>query len=586
MSTISKILCIVVGAFLLWQICLKFTVESLQSSQQRQQRVQLADLDRQLNQFSYIPKLLAEDMAIRAAVLNPGDATALLANIRLANTRRDSGLDVAFLMDNTGLTLASSNWANPVSFVGVNYSFRPYFQNASRGTGSTFFAVGATTGIPGYFIAEPIVSDGVVQGVIVVKVLLDILVESWSELLYDSVVVDEFGGVILASREDLLYRPTRPFTDAQIAQLQSERRYKLRNIAINVIDEDKTKRVVIEGTPNDEYFLFQQPLQTEPWVLFSLIHQSVVQRRAMIMTAALIAALLILSLMVRLYQQQRRLVQSEQRHSLELEDKVLERTLALENAQQRLISESNFAMLGRLSGAINHEINQPLASLRLNLASLRKMIEREDSDSAEIEQIVVDSDRTTKRIGRVISSLRSLAQKNESRFVQLNVNDIVREVQQTVSRERPTVSKFLNVVETKFHNAVFVQGDDILIQQALLNLLYNAFDAVLSEAEPMVSISISLIAADAKAPLFENVSNHAGVVQISVKDNGAGISPAVAKSLFEPFSTTRGQNDGLGLGLTIARQIATDHGGQLGFTEEDKGSHFWLLLPVLETQLP
>jgi len=228
-----------------------------------------------------------------------------------------------------------------VSFVGVSYSFRPYFKNASLGSSSTFFAVGATTGIPGYFIAEPIVANEVVQGVIVAKVSLDVLIESWTELPYESVVVDEFGGVILSSREDLLYRPTRPFTQAQIAQLNSERRYQLRKTAIAVNSDGIAHKAVIEGTVNDEYFLFRKPLQTEPWQLLSLIHQSTVERRALLMTVALSAAFLILLLLARLYQQQRRLVHSEQRHSLELEDKVRERTVALENAQQRLISESN-----------------------------------------------------------------------------------------------------------------------------------------------------------------------------------------------------------------------------------------------------
>jgi len=583
MRIFVRILLAIALVFLLWQLCLKFTIGNLQATQQRQQRAQLSDLDRQLNQFSFIPKLLAEDVEIRAAVLNPGDATALSANKRLANTREDSGLDVAFLMDKTGLTVASSNWSDPVSFVGVSYSFRPYFKNASLGNSSTFFAVGATTGIPGYFIAEPIVADAVVQGVIVAKVSLDVLIENWLELPYDSVVLDEFGGVILSSREDLLYRPTRQFTPEQIAQLDSERRYQLRESAITVNSDGGVSKAVIKGVANDEYFLFRQPLQTEPWQLLSLIHQGAVERRALLMTAALAAAFLIVLLLARLYQQQRRLVQSEQRHSLELEDKVRERTVALENAQQRLISESNFAMLGRLSGAINHEINQPLASLRLNLASLRKMIEKKNADPVEIEQIVVDSDRTTKRIGRVISSLRSVAQKNESRFERVDVNDIVLDVQKTVSRERPSVSQCLRIETTNDSPSFYVQGDDILIQQALLNLLYNAFDAVLSESNPVVSLSLSSELPAANDRADDESGGSLGSVYVSVKDNGVGVSPSVAENLFEPFLTTRQRSDGLGLGLTIARQIAADHGGRLGFSQQDKGSHFWLSLPLVDT---
>jgi len=102
------------------------------------------------------------------------------------------------------------------------------------------------------------------------------------------------------------------------------------------------------------------------------------------------------------------------------------------------------------------------------------MIEKKNADPVEIEQIVIDSDRTTKRIGRVISSLRSVAQKNESRFERLDVNDIVLDVQKTVSRERPAASQCLRVEKLHDSRSFCVQGDDILIQQALLNLLYNA----------------------------------------------------------------------------------------------------------------
>ena len=569
-----------IALLVLWQLCLSYTISDLQVVQERRQSVQLSDLDRQLTQFSFIPKLLSEDIEIRRAVVTGDTQSVLDANRRLARTQQDSGLDVAFLLDKAGLTIASSNWSDSISFVGISYSFRPYFRNAVKGRGATFFAVGATSGIPGYFIAEPVLSDEQVVGVVVAKVSLNVLAASWSQLLYESLIVDEFGGVILSTREDLLYTPTAPLEPFQVAQLNQERRYQLGKPIIDLVTKQPAKRVIVDGETSDTYFLFRQRLETEPWQLFSLVDERQIKQQAFNLAATVASLCFIVFLLIRLYQQQRRLVVSEQRTSQELEEKVSSRTRELEMAQQRLISESNFAMLGRMSGAINHEINQPLASLRLNLASLRTMIEKDDADQQEIEQIVIDSDRTTKRIARVISSLRSLARKNESRFERFDVVRVTQEVYTTVQRERAAVSQYLTLSEPSI-KGLSVLGDEVLIQQALLNLLYNAFDAVLKTDSPSVVLSVEVSAMPGRVGDEGNALTQHHVV-ISVKDNGPGICASVAATLFEPFATTREHTDGLGLGLTIARQIASDHGGELLYTAQHSGSCFSLQLPLLD----
>lgn len=571
-----KLALVVLGLTVLWQLCLWYTISDVQASQQRQQRAQLTDLDRQLNQYSFVPKLLSEDVEIRKALSSPTSSAVLAANERLAHTQQNSGLDVAYLLDKSGLTVASSNWSDAVSFVGVSYSFRPYFKTAIKGRGATFFAVGVTSGIPGYFIAQPVVVNAEVLGVVVAKVELEVLVDSWSQLPYESVVTDEFGVIILSTREELLYTPTFSLRPEQVDQLNEERRYQLRKSTVEFIPGHLAKRAKIDDISSDIYFLFIQKLVHEPWQLLSLSNERGIQRRSMVLAIAIASLGLIAYLLTRLYQQQGRLVRSEQRHSLELEEKVLHRTKELETAQQRLISESNFTMLGRMSGAINHEINQPLASLRLNLASLRTMIQSPEADQKEIEQIVIDSDRTTKRIGRVISSLRSLAQKNESHFARFEVARLINEVHGTVRRERQAVSQHLSVDNIEIN--IFVLGDEILIQQALLNLLYNAFDAVLAVDKPLVSLSVKKVRGSTLMATNDQVPKD--YVEICVQDNGPGISREVATTLFQPFATTRRKTDGLGLGLTIARQIALDHGGELRNTAEVAGCQFTLELPV------
>ncbi len=571
-------LLLVAGLVLLWQACLSYTRSKTGQSQQRLQRVQLVELDRQLNQFSFIPKLLASDVEIRQALLSGDDQSLLAANQRLSRTQRDSGLDFAYLLNRQGVTIASSNWADPVSFVGVDYSFRPYFQNAISGQSATFFAVGVTTGIPGYFIAEPVTTNGTLEGVVVAKVALGVLVDGWSQLPYESVVSDDVGTIILSTREDLLYTPTEPVSAAQAVQLSRERRYDLQPSLLESLPGEPGKRVLDKGSDSTVYLGYATSLSTEPWQLTSLVTQRSVQKRALLLFAALLAALLIAYLFLRLFQQQQQLVAAEKRNSQELEEQVLRRTRELETAQKRLISEANFAMLGRMSAAINHEINQPLASLRLNLASLRTMMGQPDADRNEIEQIVVDSDRTTKRIGRVISSLRSIARNSNAHFETVDMQQLLLEIRQTVSRERPTLSA--HVMFDQGSLPVSVSGDEVLIQQTLLNLLYNAFDAVLKVEAPHIEVKLQVQPndttdrADSRAPC--------GWAVVSVSDNGSGVSSALQECLFEPFSTSRQHSDGLGLGLTIARQIAEDHGGELRYRARAEGSCFILMLPLLQ----
>ncbi len=561
---------------LLWQACLSYTRSQTGQSQRRLQGVQLVELDRQLNQFSFIPKLLASDVEIRQALLAGDKAALLAANQRLRRTQQDSGLDFAFLLNRQGVTVASSNWSDPVSFVGVDYSFRPYFKNAISGESATFFAVGVTTGVPGYFIAEPVTAGGVLEGVVVAKVALGVLVDGWSQLPYESIVSDDVGTIILSTRDDLLYTPTQAVSATQQAQLLSERRYDLQPPVLESVPGEPDKRLLSDGAQSMVFLSYASSLSTEPWHLISLIPQRAVQKSALLLFAALLAACLIAYLFLRLFQQQRQLVAAEKRNSQELEEQVLLRTAELEAAQKRLISEANFAMLGRMSAAINHEINQPLASLRLNLASLRTMMETPDADRAEIEQIVVESDRTTKRIGRVISSLRSIARNSNAHFEPVDLHKLLDDVRLTVTRERPKLSA--HVVFQQGDLPVIVSGDEVLIQQTLLNLLYNAFDAVLKLESPQIIVELAVQPQTVPGESGSRTAEHWAVV--SVSDNGSGVKAALQESLFEPFSTSRQHGDGLGLGLTIARQIAEDHGGELQYRARPRGSCFILKLPL------
>ncbi|MFK7997503.1 MAG: ATP-binding protein [Granulosicoccus sp.] len=571
------ILLALLGGGLIWHLCYRYVESNALALMEQVLEGQQVELDRQLDQLSFIAKILADDTEIREALVAQRKDAVMAANLRLHKTQIASGLDFAFLLDKTGLTVAASNYRDALSFVGISYSFRPYFINAIRGMGATYFAVGATTGVPGYFIAEPVVLDNVVLGVVVTKMDLQVLVNAWSDKGFLTTLNDEFGVVILSTDENLLYTPTRPMSEAQKQRVADERRYPLRDGILLPVSNQPEQRLRVDSAKSGNYLVVEKSLAKEPWSLSTLMTLQRIKQDVAFLVAAIVAVLLILYLLVRVYSQQQRLMISQQRNAHELEELVQQRTVELASAQQRLISESNFSMLGRMSAAINHEINQPLASLRFNLASLRKLIAQDAPDDTEIEQIVIDSDRTTKRIGRVINSLRSVTSRGDTRFVDLRLDSVVLDVLQTVRRERPTLSAIVKVSEPL--PEIVVVGEEVLIQQAMLNLLYNAFDAVASVDQPVINVSLELCTGDVIDS--HKLKDDVRYASVSVIDNGAGVSDDIADSLFEPFASGRGLVDGLGLGLTISLQIAHDHGGELLYARSghQTGSCFMLILP-------
>lgn len=545
---------------------------------QTQVEQQTKELDRELAQLSILPRLLSLDPRMTAALSGANEQAIGIANQALATTKSESGVSFAFLMNTDGDTIASSNWNDPVSFVGKNYKFRPYFSGALQGRLSTFFAVGATTGVPGYFIADAVRSKGQVIGVIVVKLELDQLLASWSENGFTSLLVDELGVVILSTEAALLYAPTTELNTNVRQTINDDRRYTL-NTTTSLVPQQNTvggNRVWRlsnnkSGSSSTLYAGVDGKLSSENWTLHNFLPLAAIAKGALPYFAILSSLLAIAYLSMRSYRQRKLISLTRERHAAVLEYEVRQRTSELESAQQALIAQSNFAMLGRMSAAINHEINQPLASLRFNLATLRQMIDKPEPAGNDLRETIIASDRTTKRIGRVVETLRSVARQGNNDLSQVSVNQLINEVSNIVRRERPTAADALMVSHDSTGNTTYVWGNEILLQQALLNLLYNALDAVLDTNNATVNLH---------ARLQTTTAQH-DTVTIGVEDNGGGIDPSLVEHLFQPFQSQMTHRKGLGLGLTLAKQIVEDHNGVLSYQPvATGGSHFSVHLPI------
>ena len=135
----------------------------------------------QVERFRSVPALLALDSDIQALLAEPGNrALRRQLNQRLEQQNHAAGSSVLYLLDRDGETIAASNWRDWSSFVGNNYAFRPYFRDAVSNDSGRYFAVGVTTGIPGYFLSSSVKNaDGEVLGVLVVKLELEEMQRDW-----------------------------------------------------------------------------------------------------------------------------------------------------------------------------------------------------------------------------------------------------------------------------------------------------------------------------------------------------------------------------------------------------------------------
>ena len=227
------------------------------------------------------------------------------------------------------------------------------------------------------------------------------------------------------------------------------------------------------------------------------------------------------------------------------------------------------AVLGQLSGALAHELNQPLTAILSNAQAAQRFLKRDSVDLDEVRAIIDDIVSDDKRAGEVIRRLRALLKRGEAQLQAIDLNDVVAEALKLAQGDLSL--RNISVSTTLAKDSVAVRGDRIQLQQVLLNLIMNAADAM--NAIPQDERHLSIVVG----------SNIAGQGLVSLADRGPGIPPDRIEKLFEPFFTTK--EHGLGLGLSISRSIANAHSGSL-WAENNlgRGATFHLTLPTSESQ--
>jgi len=244
-----------------------------------------------------------------------------------------------------------------------------------------------------------------------------------------------------------------------------------------------------------------------------------------------------------------------------------ERTRELKSDLNKLIQEDRMISLGKLAASCAHEINNPIQGL-LTFSDLMQNTLAEGSPSTEnleeFRYFLSLMSKELERCGNIISGLLSFSRETQLEYKSLNFNDILEAVI-ALTRHKMELQN-IRLVTDLAPGMIMVRGDVNRLQQALLNLIFNAIEVMIEGGHLRISTKLDKAKKN---------------IQVVIRDTGHGISPEHLDHIFDPFFTTKEEGKGTGLGLSIVYNVIKSHGGKISVkSAEGKGTVFTLTFPT------
>ncbi|MCO2134167.1 sensor histidine kinase [Pseudomonas aeruginosa] len=546
---------------LLWP--LQYFAERYYSEQLAEQNRQtldlyVANLLGTLRRYEELPQILGGLPVLRQALQQPGDPLLQkIANEALADIRRRTGADVIYLLQPDGTTQVASNWAQADSFVHRNFAFRPYYREAMQGRLARFFGLGTTSIKRGYYFASAVKEGSRIIGVLVVKVDLEHIERLWGNSPEQLLVIDNYGVVILSSREDWRFHASRPLSAAERDEIHANIPYP--------VQDPKPLRL-----QQSAWLSQSRTLPETGWTVSIYAPRTLIERpvRSVLLIggATLLALLLLLTLLTLSRRHYLDRIALEAEAKRQLEERVLERTRELEHAnaqlqqevhereqaqrelmraQDEVVQAGKLTALGTMSASISHELNQPLAAIRSYADNARVLLDHQRTEDARgnLEQI---SDLTT-RMASIIAHLKAYARGARRAPENVQLQPAIEDALSMVASRRRAMN--VELLRDVPDAPLWVQAGETRLRQILGNLLTNALDALAEKAPPR--------------RLWVIASQDQHGVTLTLRDNGPGFSEDALAHAHEPFFTTKTTAKGLGLGLAICDNLLRALGGRL-----------------------
>lgn len=517
-------------------------LDEAENAAQNEAAILAAGLESELDKFSLVPLVLARDPQVQSLMAGDSNQRRGL-NQRLEQLAIQTGAAVIYLMDRDGLTLAASNWNRPDSFVGSIYGFRRYFLDARASGVATEFALGTVSRRPGLYIARRVEGPSGAVGVVAIKVEFNPLEASWGKATSGVYVTDDEGVILVTSNPAWRFSTIRPIAPGQRDAEQDLRQFGKAKLPLFNPGADSAQMLapaLIESlhpvTPLDwDLHLLSDPSTS----LAAATANARLLFLLLLVLAAAVAALAFLGL---------------RRREAKAEALVNERTGRLRDQLQQA---NRLATLGQITAGVGHEIRQPVAAIRILAETGERLGERGAHDEATANFSLIAA--LTDRIGTITDELRRFSRRGDREPRQVPVRQVV-DGALLLLRDRAAQLDIDLSLPPESALDLTVRGEHVALEQVLVNLLQNAFDATGQDGRVEIDI--------AETEPFR---------RLSVTDSGPGLTDAQRTNLFQPFATTKA--DGLGLGLVISQDIMRGLGGDLVEEPVAKGARFTMLIP-------
>ena len=552
-----------------------------------------------LSKYESLPELLARDNQLVTFLLNPGGRERIQALNKYLETINDiSNTADTYLMDRDGLTIAASNWQEEHPFVGRNFSYRPYFQQAMKGELGRYFALGTTSIKRGYYFAYPVRREKAILGAVVIKINIDDVEKKWGYHDETFLVTDPDDVIFITTRPEWRFKTLGTLDTNAIDLIKKSRRYPIEELEAlpvhTVKDHGFGKVIKIAGTAEGQNrtYLQQSHFMEEAGWNVQMITDIRPLRRKIIEVNVLVGVgiLFSYSLLALLKQRQRRLselkrLEDQSRRVLQelnekLESRVDERTNELVETNRQLLKEiqdrketeeilkrtrseliqaAKMATLGQMSAGINHELNQPLAAIRSYADNARQLLGKDRIDEATWNMVQIGE--LTDRMALIGVQLKEFSRKSSGDLEIVPLHGVIDGALEILS---PAIGNNHVTIEVRLNpETIELLANQVLLQQVLVNLLGNAVHAI--EGCKVKHIEIT-------------AGENGGKAVIEVRDSGPGIPEEHLSKIFEPFYTSKPSGQGLGLGLTITKRILTELGGDIRAENSRHGARFIITL--------
>lgn len=590
--------CVVVLLVVLWQTVVltrAAAIEEMRHASANRLTLFISNLTNELEKYEFLPQILARDEKIIHVLRNASDTAHIdLVNKYLENVNKIAGASDTYVIDKDGLTLVASNWNSQTPFIGQNFSFRPYFQAAMRGDVGRYYALGATSKKRGYYYASPVKSHDEILGVAVVKVSPESVEAAWRSAPEKVIVADYNGVVFITNNPGWKFKTLHPLTDKVLEKIRQSRQYSDAVMSpLPIVKEQlygngvsllTLRESTDDASEKEETYLIQsREMPGHRWLVHLLADTAVVDVRVAhaigYATASVITVCLVL---LYLLQRRRNLSQrlQHQKHIEEtllnaqkdLEVQVKQRTVELietneqldtkikeqekteqelRKAQEELLQSAKLAVVGQMSAGITHELNQPLTAIQTYVGTAQHLLEHRHYD--ELAENLANVLTLTNRMAGFTSQLKTFSRKSTQNFTTVSLNQTINDALMLIMY---THDQEIDVVESMPEKEVFVLADTVRLEQVFVNIFKNAVDAMKDRDERKLTISMQAVGDS---------------VMVRVGDSGSGIRNENLGKLFDPFFTSKEVGAGLGLGLSISREIVNDFGGSIAASNQEQG---------------